>query len=153
MTRACVYDCVAISRSLRTNKLIPLGGHGTKQAREPGRADCSSRTAVADVACGEHACAAAAARVQGRAEGDMEQVLHRQADRLMPELLRGQLFRSGGIGKQSGPLDDDDTLPRLWRHGRGHVVALADRQITQPPSCIAGLAQPLKPAPHRRHAR
>jgi len=75
----------------------------------------------------------------------LEQVLQRQAARFVAELLSAQPLGAPHSGQQVRPLHDDDPFPRLWRHHRGEMMALADRQITKPALGITSLADVQQP--------
>lgn len=71
--------------------------------------------------------------------GHLEQMLDGQAACVEPDAFGGLRLGARDLIEQAGPLDDDDALPRLWRDRRSEVVALADRQVTEPPSGVACL--------------
>ena len=89
--------------------------------------------------------AASATRRHDGAIGHLEQVLQCQAACFVAELLSDQPLRAPHSRQQVRPLHDDDPFPCLWRHRRGEMMALADRQITEPALGITGLADVQQP--------
>ena len=144
-TGVCVDDRVIVVRARYIGELIPHGTHRFEKARESAAADGAAGPAQVDAPRGPFPSAASAARRHDGAIRHLEQVLQRQAARFVPELLRDQPLRARHSRQQVRPLHDDDTFPYLWRHRRGEMMALADRQITEPALGITSLADVQQP--------